>query len=156
MLVGAGGNAGNQSAIKVIRGLATGEFKVAWSSYKSVMAGQAQVAVLLGAGLGMGEDTLTRTCTHTSHSLEGGYGVMLSSVTNHADAAAIGLSCCSIVVSSVVIGASLPFGLAALGMDPANAGTSIQVVVMDILGVTITCLLCYLLLETPAAPAIPW
>jgi hypothetical protein len=37
----------------------------------------------------------------------------------------------------------MPFALAASGQDPANAGTTIQVV-MDIMGVVITCVVCSL------------
>ena len=82
------------------------------------------------------------------------------------------LACCSlwlVVLSSVTVGTFLPFGLAKLGIDPANAGTSIQVqpvlhplgrishsaeaqcasvqVVMDILGCIITCVSCDILLR---------
>lgn len=42
--------------------------------------------------------------------------------------------------------AGLPFVLARAGVDPANAGTSIQVV-MDITGVLITCATCHLVLD---------
>lgn len=48
--------------------------------------------------------------------------------------------------TSVVLGTGLPFALAKAGIDPANAGTSIQVV-MDILGVAITCVTCDFILE---------
>lgn len=61
------------------------------------------------------------------------------------NAAAISLSLLSIVVSSVLLGSGLPFALARAGIDPANAGTSIQVV-MDVLGVAITCVTCQALL----------
>lgn len=57
------------------------------------------------------------------------------------NALAISLSLLSIVMTSVLLGTGLPFLLARLGVDPANAGTSIQVV-MDILGVAITCVTC--------------
>ena len=40
---------------------------------------------------------------------------------------AISLSLFLIVTSSVLIGTMLPFGLAKAGVDPANAGTSVQV-----------------------------
>ena len=85
---------------------------------------QAAVGVLLGgalAGAGFARVWLTS-----------------GSVTN---SAAIGLSCLGIVMSSCLLGSVLPFGLARAGVDPANAGTSIQVV-MDILGVAITCATC--------------
>ncbi len=43
------------------------------------------------------------------------------------DSVAISASLFCIVVSSVLTGTALPFGLAMMGIDPANAGTSIQV-----------------------------
>ena len=43
------------------------------------------------------------------------------------DSVAISASLFCIVMSSVLTGAALPFGLAMMGIDPANAGTSIQV-----------------------------
>lgn len=43
--------------------------------------------------------------------------------------AAVAISCSlfMIVITSVVAGSLLPFGFAKAGVDPANAGTSIQV-----------------------------
>ncbi|KAG1677995.1 hypothetical protein FOA52_000790 [Chlamydomonas sp. UWO 241] len=111
MLVGAGGNAGNQSAIKVIRALATGSIDVSWKSFSSMMADQATVALLLGGALSVG-----------------GYVRVYATNGDTTNAAAISLSLLMIVMSSVVLGTGLPFALARMGIDPANAGTSIQVV----------------------------
>eukprot|EP00878_Enallax_costatus_P005776 GHUV01006055.1.p1 GENE.GHUV01006055.1~~GHUV01006055.1.p1 ORF type:complete len:300 (+),score=76.53 GHUV01006055.1:133-1032(+) len=124
MLVGAGGNAGNQSAIKVIRGLATGSITTSWKSMKATVIEQLEVALLLGGGLAAA-------------------GFVRVYVTNGSllNASAISLSLLAIVTASVLLGTGLPFALARLGLDPANAGTSIQVV-MDILGVGITCVTC--------------
>ena len=44
-----------------------------------------------------------------------------------ADALAIASSLWLIVMASVTVGSGLPFGLAKAGVDPANAGTTIQV-----------------------------
>ena len=52
--VGAGGNAGNQSAIKVIRGLATGAMKPTGPGVRRALAQQLAVGLLLGAGLAAG------------------------------------------------------------------------------------------------------
>jgi len=60
---------------------------------------------------------------------------------------AIAISLFLIVITSVLAGAALPFGLAKAGVDPANAGTSIQVI-MDCLGVLITCVCCHYVLDT--------
>jgi hypothetical protein len=54
MLVGAGGNAGNQSAIKIIRGLATGSFKPTAAGIRRAMKQQASVGLMLGLGLAAG------------------------------------------------------------------------------------------------------
>jgi len=133
MLVGAGGNAGNQSSIKVIRGLATGAIRPSWESCRNSMAEQGLVGLLLGTGLGLG-------------------GFVRVYMTNGdlVNAAAISLSLFLIVMTSVVLGTGLPFVLAKAGVDPANAGTSIQVL-MDILGVGITCVTCNLILVQLAA-----
>ena len=69
---------------------------------------------------------------------------------SHENAFAISLALFFIVISSTILGTSLPFVLNEFGIDPANAGTSIQVI-MDILGVTITCITCNFVLNQLAA-----
>lgn len=156
MLVGAGGNAGNQSAIKVIRGLvrapatccwlfipaiaaismvlqATGTIRSTAASFRKILSQQAAVGALLGASLAAG----------------GWLRVYLTN-GNAWNATAISVSLLCIVFTSVVMGTTLPFGLARLGIDPANAGTTIQVI-MDILGVAITCATCQLVLDQLAS-----
>lgn len=108
--MGAGGNAGNQSSIKVIRGLATGSLDTSPACIRATLVEQAAVGVLLGGALsaaGAARVYLTS-------------GSLLSS-------AAIGLSVLGIVATSCLLGSGLPFALARGGVDPANAGTSIQV-----------------------------
>lgn len=133
MLVGAGGNAGNQSSIKVIRGLATGTIKTTWPSIRATMAQQSQVALLLGTGL----------------SAAGWLRVWLTN-GDARNSTAISLSLFIIVVASVLAGTALPFALAKVGVDPANAGTSIQVVA-DVGGVIISCVCCHWVLDSFAA-----
>lgn len=43
------------------------------------------------------------------------------------DAAAIGASLFLIVLASILLGTALPFALSRAGLDPAHAGSSIQV-----------------------------
>jgi len=131
MLVGAGGNAGNQSAIKVIRGMATGAMKDTKYYLLQALKRQAQVGCGLGLGLAL--------C---------GFARVYLSNGNLVNAFAISASLFLIVVFSVLIGTGLPFTMSWIGLDPANAGTSIQVV-MDILGVVITCSTCYFILSNP-------
>ena len=150
MLVGAGGNAGNQSAIRVIRGLATGEMEVTRECALRTVWQQARVGGLLGAALSVGGFARVMLTDLGG----GGDPVEVAEVagsipTGAVDgepaavvaAAAISLSLFAIVTTSTVAGTALPFALAAAGQDPANAGTTIQVC-MDILGVVITCAVC--------------
>ena len=142
MLVGAGGNSGAQSAVLVIRGLATGQYAPTAESYRHVIAQQARVGLLLGTALAAG-----------------GYARVYLSEGVPIDAMAIASALFFIVNASVLTGASLPFLLAWRGVDPAHAGTTVQVV-MDIAGVVITCAVCRTLLAgglpevDPAAAAI--
>jgi Mg/Co/Ni transporter MgtE len=55
-----------------------------------------------------------------------------------AETIAITTSLCVIVMISIILGALLPLGMNSLRIDPAHSSTTIQVI-MDILGVTITC-----------------
>mmetsp|Transcript_18324 Transcript_18324/g.55311 ORF Transcript_18324/g.55311 Transcript_18324/m.55311 type:complete len:191 (-) Transcript_18324:150-722(-) len=119
MLVGAGGNAGNQAAVRGIRGLATGDLNGQTISgfllFETKMAA-ALAALLLVAGL-------LRTAA---------FGV------NAVDTMAISLSLFTIVSTSIILGAILPILLHRLRVDAAHAATSVQVL-MDVLGVFITC-----------------
>lgn len=126
MLVGAGGNAGNQAAVRVIAGLVTKEYTVAdtWRVLRSEVAIGFVNGILL-AGIGF---------TRVYWMYEDGTGLFWS-------AFAITLSLFCIVLSSSVLGTLLPFFLEYIGVDREHAAPAIQVV-MDITGVLITCLVC--------------
>ena len=124
MLVGAGGNAGNQSAIEVITGLATGAIEYNAESFGKTVSKQLRVGALLGFFLGAG--SFARVYV-TYRDVIGRF--------------AISTACFSIVVCSTIVGGALPYVLLFCGQEPANAGSSVQVC-MDVLGVTITCLVC--------------
>lgn len=53
----------------------------------------------------------------------------------------------TIVFISIISGSLLPFLLQAVKLDPAHSSTTIQVI-MDILGVLITCLISHLILNS--------
>ena len=127
MLVGAGGNAGNQAAVLVIRGLATGDITA--KTYANYLLGEVWMAIAISVPM-----TLA------------GY-VRVSSFPQQtaADALAISMSCCMIVFTSVVFGSMLPLVLHRCHCDPAHAGATIQVI-MDLLGVLITCTVCSVML----------
>ena len=125
MLVGAGGNAGNQSAIHVIRGLATGEMDDSTECLRKTLSEQFQVGLLLGTAL----------------STAGFVRVLLTSPEGTSDLVgplAIATSLFAIVTTSTCVGTVLPFVLMRFKQDPANAGTTVQVI-MDVSGVIITC-----------------
>lgn len=96
---------------------------------RKVLQQQASVALMLGTGL----------------SIAGWIRVYITN-GDAMNSTAIAISLFLIVIASVLLGAALPFGLAKAGVDPANAGTSIQVV-MDCLGVLITCVCCHYVLD---------
>jgi Mg/Co/Ni transporter MgtE len=144
MLVGAGGNAGNQSAIKVVRSLATGQLDASWPSARAALVRQAGVAVVLGGGLAAAGYVRVIAAAATG-GLGSGDGDASSTALLWAsasrDAAAIAVSLMAIVVASVMLGTALPFLLARCGLDAAHSGTTIQVA-SDVLGVLVTCLAC--------------
>ena len=105
MLVGAGGNAGNQSAIHVIRGLATGEMENTDECMRKTLAEQFQVGLLLGAAL----------------SSAGFLRVLLTSPEGTGDLVgpfAIATALFAIVTTSTCVGTILPFTLMKLKQDP--------------------------------------
>ena len=151
MLVGAGGNAGNQSAIRVIRGLATGDMVVTKECFVDTLWQQARVGFLLATFLSLGGFARVMI-TEATGGLDGGSvedaaGVAVAAAGSASDPSAavgafgIALSLFCIVTLSTVAGTAMPFALAATGQDPANAGTTIQVF-MDVMGVVITCVVC--------------
>ena len=124
MLVGAGGNAGNQSAIEVITGLAMGAIEYSVESFAQTASRQLRIGTFLGVFLGFG--SFMRVFV-TNKDLVGSF--------------AISAACFSIVLCSTLVGGALPYLLIFCGQEPANAGSSVQVC-MDVLGVAITCLVC--------------
>jgi Mg/Co/Ni transporter MgtE len=114
MLVGAGGNAGNQASVRVIRGLALGTLND--NTRRRFLMRELCMALSLSVVLSAAG--FVRALV---------FGTPLSEIY------AITLSLIVIVLSSVCLGAVLPLGLQAIGVDPAHSSTTIQVV-MDILG----------------------
>mmetsp|Transcript_29788 Transcript_29788/g.30214 ORF Transcript_29788/g.30214 Transcript_29788/m.30214 type:complete len:288 (-) Transcript_29788:214-1077(-) len=127
MLVGAGGNAGNQSAVRVIRGIAVGS--ITKKTYWQFLSREIRMALSLSCILG-------------------GAGLVraLVSGVGSVETVTITVALMSIVFISVVTGAMLPMLLQAMDIDPAHSSTTIQVI-MDILGVLITCAVSTLLLD---------
>lgn len=129
MLVGAGGNAGNQASVRVIRGLALGtlndrtQAQFLWRELKMSFA---LCAILSLAGF------------------------IRASVfrTPLPETIAVTMALSLIVFSSICLGAVLPLLLKKLRVDPAHSSTTIQVV-MDILGVVLTVVVSGVVLDSP-------
>ena len=114
MLVGAGGNAGNQASVRVIRGLALGTLNAETQS--QFLSRELRMAFALSLILSLA-GFLRATLFHTPFP----------------ETMAMTLALSMIVFSSICLGAVLPLLLQKLGVDPAHSSTTIQVV-MDVLG----------------------
>lgn len=114
MLVGAGGNAGNQASVRVIRGLALGTLNPETQS--QFLSRELRMAFALSLILSLA-GFLRATLFHTPLP----------------ETMAITFALSMIVFSSICLGAVLPLLLQKLGVDPAHSSTTIQVV-MDVLG----------------------
>jgi Mg/Co/Ni transporter MgtE len=130
MLVGAGGNAGNQATVRVIRELALGRLP---DGTKLVFVlKEVLMALILCIVVGL-------------------FGFVrvyfLNTAVTHEEAVTVTVALMLIVFISIIVGAMLPLFFQYVGLDPANSSTSIQVI-MDISGVMITCFVATLLLDT--------
>ena len=130
MLVGAGGNAGNQATVRVIREIALGRLADG-SKFVFVLR---EVAMALALCIVVGLFGFVRV-------------YFLNSAVSQDEATTITIALMMIVFISIVVGALLPLSFQAIGIDPANSSTSIQVI-MDISGVLITCFVASFLLNT--------
>jgi Mg/Co/Ni transporter MgtE len=130
MLVGAGGNAGNQATVRVIRGLALGSLTVIGSGWYIMK--EIGVAITIGVVLG----------------IVGFIRVYFFSNVVWNESIAISIALVTIVVASIIIGVLLPLFFELIGIDSAHSSTTIQVL-MDISGVLITCMVAGIILESP-------
>lgn len=123
MLTGTGGNAGNQSATLVIRGLTTREITRddAWR--------------VIGRELGIAFIIASLLVSIAFVRVYLASGDILSSC-------AISLSLFFIVVTSMALGTMLPLFFERLNIDPAHSAAPFLATLMDILGVLIYCSIC--------------
>lgn len=129
MLVGAGGNAGNQASVRVIRGLALGA--VNDKTQQQFITREFRMAIALSSILSIA-----------------GFLRAIFFKTPFPETIAVTAALFMIVFISVCFGAILPLLLKKIGVDPAHSSTSIQVI-MDILGVIITVAMSTFFLESP-------
>lgn len=113
MIVGLGGNAGGQSMVLAVRGLATGKQVYV---YEQLVRGILLSVVLVPIAF------LRVLVQH------GSLGVSFT----------VAISCLAVLATSTSCGTALPRILLTLGVDPAHGATMIQVL-MDIGGIAIVC-----------------
>lgn len=129
MLVGAGGNAGNQASVQMIRAMALGKTNDRnWVPY---VMNEIKVAVILSVIL----------------SAVGCIRAIFFS-TPLPETVAVTVILAVIVFTSIIIGVTLPLALNRIGIDPVHSSTTIQVI-MDILGVFLTVVISTWLLQSP-------
>jgi Mg/Co/Ni transporter MgtE len=129
MLVGAGGNAGNQASVRVIRGLALGTLNA--QTQTQFLVREFKMAVALSCLISVA-----------------GFVRAAVFATPLPETIAITSALFMIVFSSICLGAILPLGLKRIGIDPAHSSTTIQVV-MDILGVVLAVVMSTVILDSP-------
>ncbi len=117
LLIGTGGNTGNQSATLIIRALATGDIHA--DQWMTAFMREVGIGILLGTTMGVASWMLGF--------LKGG-----SQIAIIVSAAMI-----SIVIISSILGFALPLVLSRFGVDPAIASNPLIASVMDILGLLI-------------------
>lgn len=127
MLIGTGGNAGNQSATLIIRGLTTREM-TRQNAYK-ILLREFGIALILGLLL-----------------VAVGFVRVFWSYHDVLTAMVISLSLFLIVVTSMILGACIPMMLEYFDIDPAHSAAPFLATLMDILGVLIYCFVCSKLL----------
>ena len=132
MLVGAGGNAGNQATVRVIRELALG--RLPDGTKLTFVLREVCMAFALSIVVG----------------IFGYVRVYLNGGVTTAETITVTIALMMIVFISIIVGALLPILFQVMKLDPANSSTTIQVI-MDISGVMITCFAATLILDIDLA-----
>eukprot|EP00529_Nitzschia_sp_RCC80_P024180 CAMPEP_0113440336 /NCGR_PEP_ID=MMETSP0014_2-20120614/505_1 /TAXON_ID=2857 /ORGANISM="Nitzschia sp." /LENGTH=455 /DNA_ID=CAMNT_0000331127 /DNA_START=193 /DNA_END=1560 /DNA_ORIENTATION=- /assembly_acc=CAM_ASM_000159 len=129
MMVGAGGNAGNQASVRVIRGLALGTLND--KTRNQFLTRELKMAASLSIILSIA-----------------GFFRAIAFRTAFPEAITVTSALFLIVFTSICLGAVLPLLLERIGVDPAHSSTTIQVI-MDIGGVFLAVLVSKAILDGP-------
>lgn len=129
MMVGAGGNAGNQASVRVIRGIALGTLNE--RTRGQFLVREFKMAATLSVILSVA-----------------GFCRTIFFKTPFPEAVTVTAALSLIVFSSICLGAVLPLILERIGVDPAHSSTTIQVI-MDILGVLLAVVVSGAILDGP-------
>ena len=117
LLIDSGGNMGSQSATLMVRALATGDVKL--NEWFKVFTKEIGIGLFIGITLGLLASLIGI--------FRGGYEIGL----------VIGLSMLAVIFVANLIGATLPFILSTLKIDPAVASSPLITTVVDIAGLII-------------------
>jgi len=120
MLIGTGGNAGNQTSALVIRGLATGE--ITRKNGLKVLGREFGMSLLMASIL-----------------VVVGFLRVYAFKPDLLSAASVSLALFLIVITSMLFGAFLPLLLERFNLDPAHSAAPFLATLMDIFGVLIYC-----------------
>jgi len=129
MMVGAGGNAGNQASVRVIRGIALGTLNE--RTRGQFLVRELKMAATLSLILSVA-----------------GFARTILFKTPLPEAITVTTALSLIVFISICLGAILPLLLERIGVDPAHSSTTIQVI-MDILGVLLAVVVSGAILDGP-------
>jgi Mg2+ transporter MgtE len=132
MLIGTGGNAGNQSSAIVIRGLATGE--IHRQNAYLVISREFRLAVIMAFIL----------------SIVAFFRVFVSVPSNIKAALTVSIALFLIVISSIVAGAVAPLLLEQCGADPAYCASPALATATDVIGVLLICTVATIILGSSA------
>ena len=117
LLIDSGGNMGSQSATLMVRALATDDVKI--NEWFKVFLKEISIGLLIGLSLGLLASLIGI--------FRGGYEIGLI----------VGLSMLAVIFVANLIGATLPFILSKLKIDPAVASSPLITTVVDIAGLII-------------------
>jgi len=130
MLIGAGGNASNQSAMLVVRGLAMGE--VTRHNFTRLIAREFTLAFVIGGTM----MAVAYARVYLFHSSEG-----------NSAALAVGAATMAVMLLAIGLGTLIPLLMDFVRIDPAHSGPVVAVMV-DLCGVAIICYVCFLILPS--------
>lgn len=119
MLMGTGGNAGNQSSTLIIRGLSTGEIEL--NDWNEVLLKEIKVSLLLGSVLFVAN--YFKMTLFQKHPMD------LSLI--------VSLSMFLTIIVANAVGSLLPMLVKKVGMDPANVASPLLTTVVDMISLLI-------------------
>jgi magnesium transporter len=126
MIIGSGGNAGNQPGVMVTQALGGGKIDI--SVMKKLVAKETKLAFMAGATIG----------------LVGFIRVYMDpECNNFASAFAIGAALGLVVLAACFLGIFFSWGLDQIGINPADGAAPLLTTVSDLVGITILCLICW-------------